>query len=634
MCSAMFIGVAILSAPSASRSSLDAAQQRDITPRPAGTAEIAGVLLSADAAPQPVRRAVVTVSRAGSGDRAEDARSVLTDDAGRFSIGRLPAGQFDVTARKASYLDAKYGATRPGRPGSPIALADGQRVEIRFTIFKGSVIAGMLRDAAGQPLAGVAVVAINVRDQEPSIAAMLAPPTVSDDQGAYRLYGLMPGEYIIATSFASEGAGALTSRSTADMDALLATLGGRTGATGPATTTPAGPAPVIRVGPAPIYFPGTPIYAEAGRVRLQPGEERDGVSFTVDRVPVATIEGTIAGQVPSLAAVELSVILPGPRFANLPGTLGITGKPPNERGEFSYSNVPPGQYRIVARARRGEPGAPPPSPLTGRGGGGAASSGGAPAAGPAPIYTGEQLFAVADVDVRGRDVTGVTLHLQPGGTLSGKVVFDSTTATMPAQGTIRIGLNQIGSTGTAMSGGARIGAALTSLQSVGLDADGTFRIVGIGPAAYTLGVMLPVMSSTWRIRSAIVDGRDLLDEIIEGPSVQLSDVIVTLTDKRTELSGTLQSATSQPAVEYFVVAFSPDRRYWRPGSRRAQWGRPATDGRFAFRDLPPGEYLLAALTDLDPAAWLDPAFLEQVAPSAVKVTLGEGQRLAQDLRIR
>jgi hypothetical protein len=27
--------------------------------------------------------------------------------------------------------------------------------------------------------------------------------------------------------------------------------------------------------------------------------------------------------------------------------------------------------------------------------------------------------------------------------------------------------------------------------------------------------------------------------------------------------------------------------------------RPATDGGFTFRDLPPGEYFLAALTDVD-----------------------------------
>ena len=62
--------------------------------------------------------------------------------------------------------------------------------------------------------------------------------------------------------------------------------------------------------------------------------------------------------------------------------------------------------------------------------------------------------------------------------------------------------------------------------------------------------------------------------------------------------------------------------------------RPATDGRFILADLPAGEYLVAALTDLDPNDWQDAAFLEQVAPAAVSVTIREGEKKTQDLRIR
>jgi hypothetical protein len=62
--------------------------------------------------------------------------------------------------------------------------------------------------------------------------------------------------------------------------------------------------------------------------------------------------------------------------------------------------------------------------------------------------------------------------------------------------------------------------------------------------------------------------------------------------------------------------------------------RPATDGRFVFRDLPAGEYFIAALTDLDPAAWQEPTFLEQVAPAALRISIAEGQKKNQDLRIR
>jgi hypothetical protein len=73
---------------------------------------------------------------------------------------------------------------------------------------------------------------------------------------------------------------------------------------------------------------------------------------------------------------------------------------------------------------------------------------------------------------------------------------------------------------------------------------------------------------------------------------------------------------------------------WQPRSRRILFARPATDGRFVFVDPPAGEYLIAALGDLDPLDLQDVAFLEQIAPSAVKIAVKEGERKVQDLRIR
>src|SRR6185295_4098478 len=190
-------------------------------------------------------------------------------------------------------------------------------------------------------------------------------------------------------------------------EAVLADLARRQSAVGISRVAAAPQeSPTRPVNYAPVYFPGTSVYSEATRIRLQAGDESDGVSFEVSHVPVATIAGTIVGDVPNLASTELSLVIPGPWLLYAPGLRGITSQPPNERGEFSYLNVAPGRYSIVARARRPQPAS---AAVPGK------------SMGPAPAFTGEQLFAVTEVDVRGQEVSGVILQLQPGGTLAGKV---------------------------------------------------------------------------------------------------------------------------------------------------------------------------------------------------------------------
>ena len=61
--------------------------------------------------------------------------------------------------------------------------------------------------------------------------------------------------------------------------------------------------------------------------------------------------------------------------------------------------------------------------------------------------------------------------------------------------------------------------------------------------------------------------------------------------------------------------------------------RTAT-GKFRFANLLPGEYYIAALTDFEPNDYYNPTFLEQVASAgAIKITVGEGEKKIQDLKI-
>ena len=602
------------------------AQQRDARLSQTGTGEIAGVVMSADATPQPIRRAIVTLA----GDLPES-RSVITDDAGRFMFGGLPAGRFTIGAKKAAYLPAQHGASKPGRAGSALVLGAADKRHVTITMFKGAVITGTLRDDTGIALPGVAVAALDAR----VLAANPLPPdpatVTTDDRGIYRFFGLPPSEYVVVAAPVPSGSGEMAVRPAAELDALFAALTDRQSRqTMPGNAPPLPPARQS-VGYSPIYYPGTPMYREAQRVRVSAGEEKGGVDFAASRVRVASITGVISGETPNLAAVVLAIIPDSPRLSGIPGTLGMSGVGPNTRGEFTYGNVPPGRYRIVARARKGppDPNAPPPPPPAG-------GRGGALPANVKVQNVGDMLYGVADVDVRGQDVTGIHIPMQLGGFMAGTLVFDAERAPIPDDVTLfRVGVQQVVPAGLAQSGGVKVGGAINSIQPVNVKDDGTFLITGIGPSTYFVTCQIPAsQSSVWKVRSAMFEGRDLLDSFVEGPFVQLHKVVVTLSDKRTEIAGTMQSASGQPVSDYYVVAFSADRSNWRHGSRRNASARPATNGHFVISDLPAGEYYLAALTDLDPLEWQEASFLEQVAPAAVKVRLSEGEKKTQDLRVK
>ena len=454
---------------------------------PVGTGEISGVVLSADQTPQPIRHAVVTLSGGG----LLSPRSAVTNEAGQFSFTRLPAGSFTVVAKKAAYLAAAYGSPRPGRPGSSIVLAAGQHGSANITMFKGAVIAGQLRDGSGGPVSGVTVTAVDTRAAlGVAAAALMTPiePVTTDDRGVYRIYGLMPGEYLVSAAPSPGGSGEIGTRTNSEMDALLAALADR-------RNTAASPTPIPTprsVGYAPVYYPGTALYSDAGTIRVGAGEELDGVNFEVSHVAVATITGVVSGNIPNPAAVQLSLIIGGQRATGSINTMGITSSPPNARGEFSYGNVPPGTYRIVARVRRGATETAGNSGVSYSSSGSASGGGsgrGAPVGGGPPPPSVEMLFGVADVTIRGQDVNGVALGLQPGGTLAGRIVFDAAAAPIPADPTaIRVALSMIGGSYTSQTGTTQVGTGISSVTPVAVNADGTFQLISIGTGPVHAGL--------------------------------------------------------------------------------------------------------------------------------------------------
>lgn len=559
-------------------------QTRDTGARPpagapsqTGTAVLAGAVVSDDG--KPVRRAAVRLA----GSELPGGRIGVTDDAGRFTFTRLPAGSFVVSASRPGYVTTYYGSKRPGRgPSVPVGLSAGQRLSVSLTMLRGAAIAGTVTDPFGHPAPQVTVRAISPGVVAPPSQGSQVPAgsATTDDRGMFRIYGLPPGDYLVSASPPLTSTGDARLVTDAEVRWALDQLspGTRTTAGAAGATMPPAERAVTY---APVFFPGTTDAENAARISLGPGQERGGVVLPLQFVPTARIDGIVLGPSGQGASGVSIVLLPkSAGMASLfPATPGsglpsVARVPVSPDGRFSTAGVTPGQYTLVART-----------------GVDAALLGSGPGAG--------TVWGETDVVVNGRDISDVVVALQPGAKLSGTIVFEGTSLPVPTNmSVVRVSMS------SAKAGAMALGTPVASVTPAG-----GFVFPSLISGPYTINVTAPPAASgppRWTVKSVVAGGRDVTDGTLELRTGEgLSGVVITFSDKETELAGALLDAAGRPTSAFSIVVFTTNRAFWTAGSRRVQSVRPATNGTFRMAGLPAGEYSMVAVMDSEAsiAAW-------------------------------
>jgi hypothetical protein len=257
-------------------------------------------------------------------------------------------------------------------------------------------------------------------------------------------------------------------------------------------------------------------------------------------------------------------------------------------GTFTVRNVPPGRYLAVARSggrRRENP-----------------------------------LFAMQSITVAGGELSGLTMMLSAGATISGSIVFESNTLPPDdALSRVRISTRPLQTLPFGASG------------SVGVGADGIFRLSNVPMGAHLFRVDAP---DPWLLKTIYVDGRDMTDVPLElTPRVEIENVSVVLTDQVSELSGLVSDGTGRPVSELTVLVFSTDPELWRSQSRQVAVGRPDQNGHYQVRGLPAGEYYVVGVDGIEQGSWFDPAVLGRLNQNADRLRIREGEILTHDLRV-
>jgi len=630
-----------------------------------GTAMILGQVVTGDSGTA-VRRAQVNLS----GAELRGQRTTLTDDEGRFVFTLLPAGRYNVNTSKAGYVNIAYGAKAPGRAGTPIQLADGQKLEAKpISLPRGGVVTGIVLDEHGEPAPGTPVRAMRevIRTGEKRLES--AGNDTTDDRGMYRVYGLQPGKYIVYAQPRNQGTGALQVNIASEIEAAVQQMtqmlgagqGGRGGGGGRGAQLgdllgqmgggrgqqaleqlqqQLNPEGQPTAAYAPVFYPGSTSPSSAASVEITAGQERFGVDFQLQLTQTAQVEGVVQGPDGVTPTGIQITLVPKDTLPGLPG--GTMTARAAQDGRFTFRNVIPGQYSVVARGqmRVVDPAAPEQEvAVAGARGGG---RGGRGQGGPPP----QILWAMADVAVDGTDQSGINLQLQTGMTVSGRIAFDGQGAPPSDLTRLRVNLVTVGAPAVDFG----------NIPAASVDASGRFTLQGVPPGRYSLrgtgqgggagaggagrgggagAATTPQGTAVnWQLASAMAGGRDSLDfPLVIGPGMNITDAVVTFADKSTELTGTLQDATGAATSDYSIIVFPSDKQYWQPQSRRIVSVRPGTDGRFTARNLPAGSYMIVAVTDVEPGEWFDPGFLEQLAAAAMPVALAEGEKKTQNLRI-
>ncbi|MEO8592138.1 MAG: carboxypeptidase regulatory-like domain-containing protein [Candidatus Solibacter sp.] len=333
------------------------------------------------------------------------------------------------------------------------------------------------------------------------------------------------------------------------------------------------------------YFPRTTDSSAASPVEVTPGGQARNIDVTLRRVRTVAVRGRITVEVQpapgSEAPLRLSVML-------MPSSGSFTGGNARSatvapQGTFDIRGVTPGAYTLTAIA-----------------------SGGTRA-----------VSARLPVQVSSGNVEGLAVTIRGGVPLTGRVKIEGDAPAdlkhigigLPAEET---GLIQYG-----------------PLPAPKMMEDGSFRAEDVGSERYRVVVTgLPEGCYVKSIRSGEVD---VLQNGLEVAGVPPAPVEVLLSSRAAQVTGVALDAKTQKPVPGAIVVLVPQDK---TRTARADYYKNVTTdsaGRFAFKDLTPGEYRAYAWEDVEPGAWMDAEFLKPY--EGEKVSLEESGRANVQLKV-
>ena len=343
---------------------------------------------------------------------------------------------------------------------------------------------------------------------------------------------------------------------------------------------------------APTYYPGTPNINEATRITLKAGQEMSGASFALIVARMARVRGRVVNSRGEPASGMNAMLAPAEPYGMM--MMNMSNAMIGADGSFEFSSVPPGRYNIQMRAMGG-------------------------------MQNPNAEFAVMPITVSNDDIDNVIVTTNVGATARGVIVTDDGQAPPFRANQVQVFAQTIEPQTMFM------GPSQNRIQD-----DYSFEMTGLfDRRRLTASVGQPGAGpSGWYLKSVIYDGQDIIDTPIEfAPGRTYEGFQVVFTQKTTDLSGAVTDGRNRPVLDATVVIFPANRERWTFQSRYVRSLRPDTNGRFSLKNLPPEDYLIIAVQNLESGQGSDPDFLTRAREEARPFSLTDGETKAVDIKL-
>jgi hypothetical protein len=340
----------------------------------------------------------------------------------------------------------------------------------------------------------------------------------------------------------------------------------------------------------------------------------DGVNLTVVDVHPVRIRGQVLNGGRPAAGAQVSFY----QRSTLSGNLTVRGATASDTGTFEFRNVAPGSYEIAATVNAAGPGAVLlGTPLAASAGLTAANVG----VGRGGRNPGQPVMGVrVPVDVNSSDIEGISLVLESGYNLAGKITVDGVVSgdVLASLTNVRFQLQA-----------DPLIPNLAIPPAANPEADGTFTLAGVTAGTYRL--LVAGLPRNMYVKTARFAGVDVYNNglRIEGDPRGQLDIILGSTP------GSLDAVVldeKQMPESGVTVALVPDPSQVK---RIDMYRNSTTDasGKVHWDGVIPGDYKIYAWEDIETGAWADPEFMRNFDGRGTSVHIDERGRATVNVKV-